>query len=293
MIKILDKIIEKFFKLKNLNKQLNELKILTGLNLLEGQKDNTNINDHELKVFSQFGEDGIIDFLIKKIDLKAKTFVEFGVEDNEESNTKFLLEAKNWEGLVFDSSQKFIETIKKKDFYWRNNLIAVKAFITVENIDDLIKKNFLHKEVGLMSIDIDGNDYWVWKAIESYKPAIVIVEYNARFGYQKSVTIPYKEKFDRISEHHSSIYFGASLAALHKLGKEKGYSLVGTNLNGNNSFFIRDDLIKKNNDIKTFTPEQCYHANSFNELRDKKGNILDRDSSVEKKILDKLPLVEI
>jgi hypothetical protein len=293
MIKILDKIIEKFFKLKNLNKQLNELKILTGLNLLEGQKDNTNINDHELKVFSQFGEDGIIDFLIKKIDLKAKTFVEFGVEDYEESNTKFLLEAKNWEGLVFDSSQKFIETIKKKDFYWRNNLIAVKAFITVENIDDLIKKNFLHKEVGLMSIDIDGNDYWVWKAIESYKPAIVIVEYNARFGYQKSVTIPYKEKFDRISEHHSSIYFGASLAALHKLGKEKGYSLVGTNLNGNNSFFIRDDLIKKNNDIKTFTPEQCYHANSFNELRDKKGNILDRDSSVEKKILDKLPLVEI
>ena len=121
----------------------------------------------------------------------------------------------------------------------------------------------------------------------------MIVEYNARFGYQKSVTIPYKEKFDRISEHHSSIYFGASLAALHKLGKEKGYSLVGTNLNGNNSFFIRDDLIEKNNDIKTFTPEQCYHANSFNELRDKKGNILDRDSSVEKKILDKLPLVEI
>ena len=293
MIKILDKIIEKFFKLKNLNKQLNELKILTGLNLLEGQKDNTNINDHELKVFSQFGEDGIIDFLVKKIDLKTRTFVEFGVEDYEESNTKFLLEAKNWKGLVFDSSQTFIDTIKKKDFYWRNNLIAVKAFITVENIDNLIKKNFLHKEVGLMSIDIDGNDYWVWKAIESYKPAIVIVEYNARFGYQKSVSIPYKEKFDRISEHHSSIYFGASLAALHKLGKEKGYSLVGTNLNGNNSFFIRDDLIKKNNNIKTFTPEQCYHANSFNELRDKKGNILDRDSLVEKKILDKLPLVEI
>ncbi len=293
MIKILDKIIEKFFKLKNLNKQLNELKILTGLNLLEGQKDNANINDHELKVFSQFGEDGIIDFLVKKIDLKTRTFVEFGVEDYEESNTKFLLEAKNWKGLVFDSSQKFIDTIKKKDFYWRNNLIAVKAFITVENIDNLIKKNFLHKEVGLMSIDIDGNDYWVWKAIESYKPAIVIVEYNARFGYQKSVSIPYKEKFDRISEHHSSIYFGASLAALHKLGKEKGYSLVGTNLNGNNSFFIRDDLIKKNNNIKTFTPEQCYHANSFNELRDKKGNILDRDSLVEKKILDKLPLVEI
>ena len=197
MIKILDKIIEKFFKLKNLNKQLNELKILTGLNLLEGQKDNTNINDHELKVFSQFGEDGIIDFLVKKIDLKTRTFVEFGVEDYEESNTKFLLEAKNWKGLVFDSSQKFIDTIKKKDFYWRNNLIAVKAFITVENIDNLIKKNFLHKEVGLMSIDIDGNDYWVWKAIESYKPAIVIVEYNARFGYQKSVSIPYKEKFDR------------------------------------------------------------------------------------------------
>ncbi len=292
MIKILNKIIEKLFKLKNLSKQQNELKILTGLSLLERENDNSNINDHELKIFSQFGEDGIIDFLVKKINLKNKNFIEFGVEDYEESNTKFLLEAKCWNGLVFDSSRTFIDTIKKKDFYWRNNLIAVNAFITAENINDLIKKNFPHEEVGLMSIDIDGNDYWVWQAIKVYKPSIVIVEYNARFGFKKSVSVPYKKDFDRISEHYSSIYFGASLAALFKLGQEKGYSLVGTNLNGNNSFFIRNDLIKENN-IKTFLPEECFHINSFNELRDRKGNILDRDKLKEKEILQKLPLVEI
>ena len=293
MIEILNRIIEKLFKFKNLNKQQNELKILTGLSLLEKKKDINNINDNELKIFSQFGEDGIIDFLVKKINLQNKTFIEFGVEDYEESNTKFLLEAKNWRGLVFDSSQKFIDIIKKKDFYWRNNLIAVKAFITAENIDNLIKQNFLHEEVGLMSIDIDGNDYWVWKAIETYKPAIVIIEYNARFGYKKSVSIPYKKNFDRIAEHHSSIYFGASLMALYKLGKEKGYSLVGTNTNGNNSFFIRDDFLKKNENLKTFTPEQCFHTNSFNELRDKNGKILDRNGTKEQEILDKLPLEKV
>ena len=81
--------------------------------------------------------------------------------------------------------------------------------------------------------------------------------------------------------------------ALYKLGKEKGYSLVGTNLNGNNSFFIRNDFIKKNQNIKTFTPEQCFHINSFNELRDKKGNILDRNNLKEKEILEKLPLEEV
>jgi len=293
MIKFLNKIINKLFKLKKLYKQQNELKILSGLSLLKTKINSENINDHELKIFSQFGEDGIIDFLVKKIDLKTKTFIEFGVEDYEESNTKFLLEAKNWKGLVFDSSQTFIDIIKKKDFYWRNNFVAVNAFITAESINDLIRKNFPHKEVALMSIDIDGNDYWVWKAIDTCKPAIIIIEYNARFGYEKSVTVPYKKDFDRILEHHSSIYFGASLMALYKLGKEKGYSLVGTNLNGNNSFFIRNDFIKKNQNIKTFTPEQCFHINSFNELRDKKGNILDRNNLKEKEILEKLPLEEV
>lgn len=113
MIKIFSKIVEKVFKFKNINKQQNELKILAGLSLLDSKKDIENINDNELKIFSQFGEDGIIDFLVKKLDLKIKTFIEFGVEDYEESNTKFLLEARNWKGLVIDSSKKFINIIKK------------------------------------------------------------------------------------------------------------------------------------------------------------------------------------
>ena len=293
MINILKKIIERLFKLKKLNKQLNELKILNGLSLLDKKNNSEKINDHELKIFSQFGEDGIIDFLIKKLDLKNKTFIEFGVEDYEESNTRFLLEARNWKGLIIDSSKIFIDTIKKKDYFWRNNLKAINAFVTVDNINNLIKDNFHFKNLDLMSIDIDGNDYWVWKAITICKPAIVIIEYNARFGYKKSVTIPYKEKFDRISEHYSSIYFGASLEALYKLGKIKGYSLVATNINGNNSFFVRDDLMKQNNHIKSCTPEECFNNNSFNELRDKNGNILDRDNIKEKEILEKLPLVEV
>lgn len=292
MINIIKNKISKILNYEKIIKKQNDLKILIGKSILQEKKNSENINDYELKIFSQFGEDGIIDFLVNKIQIKNKIFIEFGVEDYEEANTRFLLEGKNWSGLIFDSSNQNINKIKKQDYYWRNNLIAKKEFITAENINELIDQNLEDQEIGLLSIDVDGNDYWIWKSLKVIDPTIVVIEYNARFGFDEALVVPYSEKFNRKIAHYSTIYFGASLKALYELAKSKGYSLVGTNLNGNNAFFVKNSEIEKAN-LKEFQPKDCFNINSFNELRNKDGEIMERSLDEEKKILKTLPLLKV
>lgn len=169
-----------------------------------------------------------------------------------------------------DSSPKNIEYIKKDLIYWRYNLKAECAFITAENINSIILKNGISGDIGLLSIDVDGNDYWVWKAINSISPRIVICEYNSLFGPKAKVTIPYDKDFERTRAHYSNLYFGASLAALESLAKEKGYSLVGSNSAGNNAFFVRNDVM---GDLKMLSAEEAYIEVKFRESRHEKGNL--------------------
>ena len=291
MIQFIKKKIIKILNLDKIIDNQNEIKKLLGEAAIKKEQVTNNINDYELKIFSQFGEDGIIDYLIRTLKIKEKNFIEFGVENYEEANTRFLLESKNWKGLIFDSSKEHIEFIKEKNYFWRQNLIAECEFITAENINSLIQEHNGDKEVGLLSIDVDGNDYWIWKALNVVMPKIVVIEYNARLGKEKSTVIPYKKNFNRIKEHHSSIYFGASLMAIYELAKEKNYSLVGTNINGNNAFFVHNDILKNSN-LKSLSPKECFHENSFNELRDENGNILDRDEKQEKEILSKMDFIK-
>lgn len=110
-------------------------------------------------------------------------------------------------------------------------------FVTTENINDLFRGNGVDGDIGLLSIDINGNDYWVWEAIKDVSPRIVMVEYNARFGSHRAVTVPYDPAFGRAKAHHSRIYYGASLAALVLLGSRKGYEFVGCNSTGNDAFW--------------------------------------------------------
>lgn len=219
--------------------------ILLGKLLVErnhGIKESTLLSDFEFKVFSQWGEDGIIQYLIYKIEIPNKTFIEFGVQDYTESNTRFLLINDNWSGLVIDSAKSNISFIKGDDIYWRHDLKAVHSFITRDNINQLIAQNIKEKDIGLLVIDIDGNDYWVWKAIDAVKPRIVVCEYNGIFGCEHFITIPYDEKFSRGKKHYSNLCFGVSLPALCFLAEEKGYVFVGCNSNGNNAFFVRKDI---------------------------------------------------
>lgn len=237
-------------------------------------------SDCEFKVFSQTGEDGIIQFLIRNIPIQNKVFVEFGVQNYTESNTRFLLQNDNWSGLVIDGSRENISYIKNDPIYWRYNLKAECAFIDCENINTLIKDNGISGDIGLLSVDIDGNDYWVWKAIDCINPCIVICEYNSIFGPQAKVTVPYNKAFQRTIAHYSNLYYGASISALSSLAEKKGYSLVGSNRAGNNVFFVRNDLLSG---LQPSKPEEAYVKAQFRESRDVNGNLsfLDFDQRVE------------
>jgi hypothetical protein len=249
---------------------------------------NKDLHEYEFRVYSQWGEDGIIQHLIKTIPDLEKTFIEFGVQNYVESNTRFLLVNNNWAGLIIDGSQKNIDYVKSDAIYWQHNLKAECAFITRENINTIIKNSGLNGDIGLLSVDIDGNDYWIWEAIDVVTPAIVVIEYNARFGDQLAVSIPYEPNFTRSSAHHSNIYYGTSLSALFKLGAKKGYTLVGCNSAGNNAFFLRNDLITDK--IKAKTVAEAFVSNKFRESRDENGEMNFISPEEERAILESLPL---
>jgi hypothetical protein len=231
----------------------------------------TSLNEFEFQVFSQWGDDGIIQYLINQIDIPNKTFVEFGVENYKESNTRFLLINNNWSGLVIDGSQSNVDFIKKDIVSWAFDLHAECSFITRDNINPTIK-SFLDKgydsEIGILSVDIDGNDYWIWKEIDVVNPVIVIVEYNSVFGRERAITVPYKEDFYRVAMHKSHLYYGASLKAFCVLGEQKGYEFVGCNSNGNNAYFIRKDRMAS---LRGLSCEEGYVESKFREYLNDAG----------------------
>ena len=227
------------------------------------------INENEKKFFSQNGEDGIIDYIFSKIGTTNKFSVEFGVGDGFESNTAYLLEKKNWTGLMMDygSDDKIhvsnvlkkawlnknigFQKNLKKDIKFIKKIISrnkrTKSFqfdiknerITAENIQNLFTKYNVPTHFDLLSIDIDSNDYWVWKSLVDYFPRVVVIEYNSSIPPNESKVIPYNSE----SVWDGTNYFGASLLALNNLAILKGYTLVGCDNNGINAFFCKTDLL--------------------------------------------------
>lgn len=203
------------------------------------------LHDAEFRVFSQFGEDGIIEWLVSKLTDIPPSFVEFGVEDYSEASSRFLLRHRNWRGLIMDGSAQNIETARNDPRFWENDLTAVQAFIDRDNINEIIRGNGFAGELGLLSIDIDGNDYWVWQSINAVRPWLVLIEYNATFGDRRPLVVPYDPLFERTRAHSSNLYWGSGIAALVRLGAELGYELLGTNLAGHNAFFARSDVARR------------------------------------------------
>jgi hypothetical protein len=241
------------------------------------------------KVFSQWDEDGIIQYLISHLTIKNKTFIEFGVEDYEESNTRFLLLNDHWQGMVLDASEPDVRFIQTDRIYWEFDIQARCAWITRDNIDALLRDGGFPEDVGLLSIDIDGNDYWIWDAIHSIRPCIVVIEYNSVFGLQP-ISVPYKANFNRLSEHYSGLYYGCSLGALHQLAATKGYILVGSNILGNNAFFIRSDLATEFREVDL---ERAYVPSKFKESRDPAGNLSYVRGEDRRKLIEHLPVVNV
>ena len=193
---------------------------------------------HGFKVFSQADEDGIIQEIFNRIGTTNRTFIEFGVETGIECNTvKLLLEG--WRGLWIDGSATHVANIRTNfaSYFASGRLQTVEAFINAENINALFEQGGVTGDIDLLSIDIDRNDYWVWKAIEVVRPRVIAIEYNATLRPPLSLVVPY----DPQAMWNGTNYFGASLEALTRLGREKGYRLVGCSFTGANAFFVRND----------------------------------------------------
>jgi hypothetical protein len=247
------------------------------------------LRDAEFKAYSQFGEDGIIQWLIARVPIDNRNFVEFGVEDYRESNTRFLLEHDGWSGLILDGGTAHIRFIQETGLAWRTVIDARSAFVTAENIDDLLAGQPF--DTGLLSVDVDGMDYWILSAISAVRPRIVICEYNSLFGPTAPVSVPYLASFDRTTAHHSTLYFGASISAIAHWAREHGYRLLGSTSQGVNAFLVRDDVAGT---LQGLSGPEAWVETSIRQARDASGNLTYLSGSrPQLALIAHLPLVNV
>lgn len=244
----------------------------------------------EFQVFSQWGEDGIIQYLVQNLDIRQKTFIEFGVETFREANCRFLMVNNLWRGLVIDGSKENIRTIDESEEKWRYGLQTICAFIDQENIISLIDSaNF--EGVGILSVDIDGVDYHVLEKAIGCDPEIVIVEYNSTFGPNAKVTVPYDKTFSRGTAHPSNLYYGASASAFDWLMNKHGYALVAGNSAGNNLFFVRRSLL--NQRVRAINPQEAFAKACFSESRDSKGRLTHLPYRARAAEIAEMPVIDV
>jgi hypothetical protein len=255
------------------------------------RRDVRKLEEVEFQIFSQWGDDGIIQWLIQNIEPCNKTFVEFGVENYRESNTRFLLMNNNWSGAVIDGSIRNIQEVRQSEYYWKYDLTAINAFIDRDNINALLREAGFERELGLLHIDLDGNDYWIWEAIEEVAPTIVILEYNSVFGIDRAITVPYNKAFTRTQAHYSNQYAGASLKALHLLSTRKGYAFVGCNSAGNNAYFVRREAI--NQQVREISLQDGYAVSKFRDSRDRNGRLTYQCGDARLDLIRGLPVINV
>ena len=232
------------------------------------------INDLDYKVFSQAGEDGIIDYLLYSLNIKKPKFIEIGVGDYRESNTRFVYERSSCKGLIVDVIENLEQKVKGNINFWKGDLKVVEKEIDSENIIETLNENNFNKDIDLFSLDIDGIDYWVLEKLPNEFSKIIVVEYNAIFGDKLMVSVPNIKGFQRHKYHYSYLCFGASLKALINLLNKKGYIFLGTNLLRTNAFFVLKKFKDKINLDLSNTNQLNKHVDShIRESRNKKGRL--------------------
>ena len=268
--KILNRLfLRKFDDIKVQKGQLFERHLEQNLNKI------TSIEETFFKVFSQDYEDGIIQYLIKSLSLKNIKFVEIGTQDYSESNTRYIFETMRCEGLIIDPTPNLKKKINSFLRTWKNTLTIHNDFINSNNVVEIIEKNSFEKNLDIFSLDIDGIDYWILEKLPKKIAKIFIIEYNPYFGSKKEICAPNIEYFDRFKYHSTGFCWGASLKAIIKLMKQKGYTFIGTNNLNVNSFFVQDEFINKIgfnlpnlNDLSKHTEVK------FNLLKNKNGRLV-------------------
>ena len=206
-----------------------------------------NLIDADYKVFSQTGEDGIIDYLLYSLNIKVPKFVEIGVGDYRESNTRYIFQKNCSKGLIVDKNKNLEKKVSKIVKLWKGDLTIIETAVTSENILHILNSNDFDNNLDVFSLDVDGIDYWIIDTLPEGFSKVAVVEYNSIFGSNLEVTIPNIENFDRKKYHYSCLCYGASLKALIKLMKRKKYVFVGTNIACHNAFFVLESEVKKLN----------------------------------------------
>ena len=227
----------------------------------------------EVKIFSQNGEDGIIDYLVHKLKVDKKNFVEIGVGNYRESNTRFLYNRYHPKGLIIDYIDDMKKKVTKHVNFWKGDLRICNQKIDADNILDILNKNCDY-EIDFFSIDIDSIDYWIIKKLKNNISKIFVAEYNPVFGAELEVTVPNISGFERGKYHYSYLCYGMSLKALINLMDQKGYYFIGTNLQKINAFFILKEFKKevffKNIKIKSL---DNYTNSNIRDSRDINNNL--------------------
>jgi hypothetical protein len=209
----------------------------------------TSLSDVELSIHSQNGEDGILLYLLSVVGTEDRSFVEAGIGDGRECCCANLALNWGWSGTMLEGDAAAAKAAER--FYAGKPVIVRNAFVTAENVNALVGRN----RVDVLSIDIDGNEYWVWRALTT-SARVAVIEYNASFGPEQAVTIPYDPAFDYRTASPHLLYHGASLAALAKVAAEKGMALVGCDSQGVNAFFVDRSLL--GGDLRELTPQEAW-----------------------------------
>jgi hypothetical protein len=229
--------------------------------LIRGLDKRARLQMAERRIYSQGGEDGLLLHFFSTAGAPNKTFIEFGIEDGVECNAANLAVNFGWHGLFLEGSPHLVE--RARAFYHQRHGLPATAvrienrFVTRDNVNTLFREAGFDGEVDLLSIDIDGADYWIWEAVTTVRPRVVAIEYNASFGAERSVTVPYEAEFDRYRKHTSGWYHGASLGALAKLAAARGYALAGCDSFGANAFFVRRDVMCPG--VEEFTVAEAFY----------------------------------
>ena len=201
----------------------------------------------ELRSYSQNGEDGVLAEILRRIGAPSRYFVEFGAGPGDEGNCVLLAVVAGWQGLLIESDVAEYEELRRR-YAGQNRVKTIHALVTSANVESLFAGAHVPRGPDVLSIDVDGADYWIWEAMDTFRPRVVVIEYNGGIDPQRRLVQPraYAGGWDRTQ------YYGASLASMRHLAEQKRYRLVHTDLSGTNAFFVRSDLAGR-----AFIPPWC------------------------------------
>jgi hypothetical protein len=280
-----------------ISKDLQNLKFLLGQNSILTSRSMSekfiNLWDAEVKVFSQWGEDGILDFICEKIGLTKPKVLEIGAGDFTECNSRFLVENRNASAVLVDGRKDLVHNVNCSSLKWKTHIFAFEEWVTSKNVNEIIRsaKNKIGS-IDIFSIDLDGNDYWIVEAADLNEMQVIVVEYNPLFGSDFAVSVPSDDFFNRTTKHHSCLYYGASLRAFINILNQKGFIFIGSNRVGNNAFFVRQEIVGKIN-LPVPSDLSLYTDWRIRESRDSSGKLNYISGSDRLEEIKDLPLKDV